>query len=411
MNKQRLILCFLIGAISLFGELAAPGFAQQSATPRADPALQRPQVILNPPSEYALAARKWQGIAGIARAANGRLWAAWYSGGSGEGPGNYVVLVTSADDGHTWSHTKLVISPPGGKAAYLREFDPCLWLDPTGKLWLFWSQSIPWFDGRAGVWAISTKLPSSASPQWSKPRRIADGVMLNKPIVAWRGRWLLPIAGWRNIKVRLSPSSVEASHLPLKSLIHNTSSFRGSNVFESTDGLASVHFVGQARVPDTWFDEQMLIKRRGGSLWMLVRTTYGIGQAVSTNRGKSWTSLENTGLSHVNSRFFVRRLNSGKLLLVSNLPPAGTSRSWMTARISSDDGRTWSKGLTLDSRNLVAYPDGVQSPNGTIYVIYDRDREGAGDILMAVFTEQDVLAGHIVSKQARLAQVVRTLHK
>jgi len=101
--------------------------------PAADPALAPPPVLAPPGRKYADDTRRWQGIPGIERAANGRLWAVWYSGGDNEGPENYVVLVTSDDDGKTWSGPRLVVDPPGN----VRAFDPCLWHDPGGRLWLF----------------------------------------------------------------------------------------------------------------------------------------------------------------------------------------------------------------------------------------------------------------------------------
>ena len=55
--------------------------------------------------------RIWQGIPGIERSQGGRLWAAWYSGGETEGPDNYVLVVTSSDDGKSWSEPLLVIDP------------------------------------------------------------------------------------------------------------------------------------------------------------------------------------------------------------------------------------------------------------------------------------------------------------
>jgi hypothetical protein len=60
----------------------------------------------SPGREYADDTRLFQGIPGLERAPNGRLWAVWYAGGPDEpteGPGNYVVIVTSKDDGKTWS--------------------------------------------------------------------------------------------------------------------------------------------------------------------------------------------------------------------------------------------------------------------------------------------------------------------
>ncbi|MGH9647260.1 MAG: sialidase family protein, partial [Bryobacteraceae bacterium] len=88
-----------------------------------DPALDAPQLQTSPGPEYAAANRKFQGIPGIERARNGRLWAVWYAGDTREGPQNYVLLVTSGDDGKTWTDARLVIDPPG----FVRAFDACIW--------------------------------------------------------------------------------------------------------------------------------------------------------------------------------------------------------------------------------------------------------------------------------------------
>ncbi|MNI38279.1 hypothetical protein D3C73_924120 [compost metagenome] len=74
--------------------------------------------------------------------------------------------------------------------------------------------------------------------------------------------------------------------------------------------------------------------------------------------------------------------------------------------LSDDDGLTWKGGLVLDERSDVSYPDGVEDQEGLIYVIYDREREKAKEILMAVFTEEDIEAGTCVSEYAVLQQLV-----
>jgi predicted neuraminidase len=155
--------------------------------------LQAPDVNTTPGPEYAPSTRAWQGIPTIERTPHGRLWAAWYSGGDGEGPDSYVLLVTSGDDGKSWSMPKVVIDPPGG----VRAFDPCLWHDPDGRLWLFWAQSLGLFDGRAGVWAITAEDSEAETALWSPPRRLCNGVMLNKPTVLSTGDWCLPAALWQ----------------------------------------------------------------------------------------------------------------------------------------------------------------------------------------------------------------------
>ena len=64
----------------------------------------------------------------------------------------------------------------------------------------------------------------------------------------------------------------------------------------------------------------------------------------------------------------------------------------LTAFLSTDDGNTWSGGLLLDERTAVSYPDIAQSPDGDIYVHYDRNRAVDAEILFARFREEDVLA-------------------
>lgn len=166
-----------------------------------------------------------------------------------------------------------------------------------------------------------------------------------------------------------------------------------ANLWITRDAGKQLSLQGQVRVPRRVFDEHMVVDRRDGSLWTLVRAAYGIGESTSADGGKTWTAGAESAMPHVNSRFFIRRLDSGKLLLVTHNPPDRKTRSHLTAHLSDDDGRTWNAGLMIDERPGVSYPDGVQAPDGSIYLIYDFDRTGAKQILMAKFTEADVAAG------------------
>ncbi|MEQ8638227.1 sialidase family protein [Gimesia maris] len=355
-----------------------------------DPALVAPPINTSPGKEYADDTRMFQGIPGLSRAANGRLWALWYAGGTGEGELNYVVLVTSGDDGKTWSGPKLVIDPPGPVRAY----DPAIWHDPSGRMWVFWAQSYRWWDGRSGVWAITTDDSDQENPKWTEPRRLCNGIMMNKPTVLSNGDWLLPVAIWKQ------PAKESIEHrfdLPEE---------RGGNIFISKDQGKTFQLLGQTDVPERTFDEHMIVERKDNSLWTLVRTRYGIGESISTDGGKTWSEGKASDIPHVNARFFIRRLKSGKLLMVRHNPADKKSRRDLTAFLSQDDGKTWQGGLLLDERSGVSYPDGVQSDDGTIYIIYDFARTRDKKILMATFTEEDVLAGKPVSDKARLRVLV-----
>jgi predicted neuraminidase len=209
---------------------------------------------------------------------------------------------------------------------------------------------------------------------------ICDGILMNKPIVTHDGRWLLPVAIWKT----------EGS----------------SRVVASVDQGQTFKLLGAANVPnpkDRNCDEHMLLERKDHMLWMLTRTRYGIGESMADAQGQTWSDVVPTSLTRTVSRFFLRRLNSGRVLLVRHTPPGDSvKRSHLTAWLSDDDGRTWQGGLMLDDRNGVSYPDGIQTAEGRIYVIYDYNRLLEKQILMATFTEADILAGKLVDPKARL---------
>jgi len=363
-----------------------------TASAEKDLAMQPAPVIASPGAEYAPETRVFQGIPGVERAPKGRLWATWYGGGPTEGPWNYVMLVTSADDGETWSDLKLVIDPPGD----VRTFDPCLWVDPEGRMWLFYAQAWDLWDGRGGVWAIVTDEPDAEDPSWSAPRRLCDGVMMNKPVALSTGEWLLPAAVWAN-----PPMIRDETHR------FSPEDSSGSNAVCSTDKGATWALRGGCDIPARTCDEHHIVERHDGTLWTLARTLYGIGESFSADGGRTWSPGKPSWIPHVpHARFFIRRLASGKLLLVKHSPPAQDTRSHLTAYLSDDDGATWYGGLLLDERRGVSYPDGVQAPDGAIYLIYDYSRYAAKQILMSVFTQEDVVAGECVSDRARLRVLV-----
>jgi len=341
-----------------------------------------------PLEKHAPSRRAFQGIPGVEITPSGRLWATWYAGGPTEGPENYVVLATSMDGGEHWEEVRAV-DPPG----QVRAFDPGLWIDPRGRLWWFWSQSYSREngninDGRSGVWVAVA--PDADAPQWSPPRRIAHGVMMNKPTALSTGAWAFPTAVWANLGGFDAPPELKDE--------------RFSNLTETLDGGETFARAGGADIPFRCFDEHQIVERGDGRLWMLVRTFYGIGQSFSRDGGRTWSPGCDSLLGGPNSRFFIRRLASGNLLLINHRvdPEHPAARKDLTAKISTDDGKTWVGDLLLDARVDVSYPDGAQTKDGSLWVIYDHERYRGGNIFLAHFTEEDILAGSCVSPISRL---------
>lgn len=358
-----------------------------------DLSLEPPVINTHPGPEYADEVRPGNMIIGIERTPKGRLWACWV--GNGDNPNGFFMLATSDDDGKTWSKPRVVIDPTDPpNAPQRRALVGNLWTDPNGKLWLFFDQSLGYFDGRDGDWYITCDNPDADEPVWSKPTRFADGCTLNKPTVLSNGDWLLPVALWT--RDHIGPTSLKEAH-------HELDSIRMANVFASTDQGKTWTRRGGVAFPGSEFDEHMIVELRDGRLWMLSRTKKGISESFSLDKGVTWSEPQPSAIQNPSARFFIRRLASGNLLLVKNGPIEARlpRRSSLTAFLSSDDGKTWSKGLLLDDRAVVSYPDGVQAPDGAIYLSYDWNRHTDAEILFAKFREEDVVAQKFESAGAK----------
>ncbi|MBO5246738.1 MAG: exo-alpha-sialidase [Eubacterium sp.] len=337
---------------------------------------------------YADCERRFQGIPGVERTAGGRLYYCFYSGQDDEGSGNFVMLYKSDDHAKTPFTPVMVIEPP---TPMCRTFDPCLWVDPRGRLWIFWAQSYTHYDGRLGVWASVCDMPDASDDcaiRFSAPRRIANGIMMNKPTVLQNGNWLLPCAIWQFM-------SSEYNHLENE---------RFPNVYCSCDEGETFSLIGHASYENRLIDEHMLVQRKDGSLWMLIRAKNGIGQSFSDDGGYTWYGDSDTGLGGPCSRFCIRRLHSGNLLLVNHHEFNG--RNHLKAMLSRDDGRTWEGYLMIDERTDVSYPDVTEDETGHIYIAYDYKRYTEKELLLACVTETDILAGKIVDESSRLRILV-----
>ena len=371
----------------------------------ADLALIPPVLNTEPLPQYDYDKLDYGMTIGIERTPKGRLWACWVAGG--DSPKAFFVLATSDDDGETWSKPRLVVDSHSPRLPRDRSIlVGNLWTDPLGRLWLIFDQSMEMFDGRGGVWASVCGNPDAEKPAWSPPRRIWHGVTLNKPTVLSTGEWMLPIS----LDQRLGTQPSERGMFgPFQGLFPELDTLRGANVFVSTDKGATWQRRGAATFPNPDWHEHMIVERRDKSLWMLARTAKGIMQSTSTDGGRTWAeSTEPPGIRQPNARFHIRRLISGKLLLVKHGDriDAHEGRVKLSAWLSDDDGATWQGGLVLDERKGISYPDGFQAPDGTIFISYDRNRATDGEILLARFTEADVLAKQLTGPKSKLKMLI-----
>ena len=353
--------------------------------------------IEDPSNGYLDKTRKWQGIPGIEISkVNGRLWACWYSGDTWERRDNYVILTTSGNGGKTWTDARVIIDP--GAGVNCRAFDPVLWTDPNGKMWVFWNQEFTeergWGgrDGLIGVWGMYTDDASVQDPVWSEPVRLCNNVCMNKPTVTDYG-WLLP------------------AYMCTAGGISETADNEKGPCLYKFEGYGKPWSlwsqIGKESMPElSAFCEHVLIRQKNGDLKVVVRCSDGIKECFSSDAGKSWTFVEFTSdngnvLSTTCSRPFIRRLSSGNQLLVYHAS-LSAKRNNLTVALSEDDGKSWPYKLLIDERIGVSYPDAVENGKGDIFIIYDRNRTSDMEILLVKVNEDRIKSGISISDSERM---------
>ena len=353
------------------------------------------------------------GCGGIARTRGGRLCVLF--GGGEDGPKSWQLMAASDDDGKSWT-TRHVLMEPRTPNGFTRNFrDGNIWVDPTGRLWWFFSYSLSYSDGRSGVWAAHCDDPDAENLEWSIPERLYDGIVIAKPVVLQDGAWLLPTSLYHRRYISLSaPPPPEDQSMPndraQNRAFAELDPWRMTNFLVSTDQGKTWQRRGGVRPPkDPCWDEPALFEKADGGIVCLIRTRDGRVETASYDHGFNWSKPVLSAIPHAVARIMTLRLASGRILMVKHGGLQGDNpipnRTHLTAYLSDDDGVSWRGGLLLEERGC-SYPDGFQVDDGRIYLVYDQGR-GAGQILMAVFTEEDVAAGKPVSDRCRLQVPVK----
>ena len=331
---------------------------------------------------------KFIGCPTVATTRGGRIFAGWYYGGTKEPHmDNCNLLVMSDDGGESWSEPVLAI--PSNRERMVHALDIQLWTAPDGALYVFWVQNnvhkstdgirpaeldcgFPWVsvdgfdfdDFEHAAWFTVCRDPDADLLEFEEPRFMAHGFLRCKPNVLDNGRWLI--------------------------FDYDQYSERYPYSISDDNGKTFVKKHG-AEKQKTLFDEAMAYQKRDGSIRMLARTSLGyIAESYSYDGGESFDRACITDIPNPDTRFYISRTPSGKVLLVNN--DSSNTRNNMTVYLSDDDGENWIYKCLIDERVGTSYPD-VDFYNGRIYLIYDRERTGAKEILFLDFTEEDIMNG------------------
>ena len=355
--------------------------------------------------------RVWQAVPTVERTEKGRLFATFYSGADSETLGNYCVLVKSDDDGKSWTEP-IAVTYDGEMN---RCFDPVVWIDPLKRLWFTWSRG-----HEDGVYGVICENPDADTLSWSEEFYIGRNVMMQKPTVLSTGEWLFPIAIWSYWYIIDTLKQKRAyTELYMDKVFNNKDHLSGANVYCTVDNGKTFSMLGGCRnIQNRSCEEHIIYEKNNGVLVMLIRTAGNIARSYSYDRGKTWTDAEFTELKNPAARFHIRRLKSGRLLLVNH--HEFDDRNNLTAFLSEDDGKTWPHKLLFDERKGISYPDVTEGDDGYLYVIYDRERGGymenleearkcAREVLLTKINETDILNGEITSPDSFTKRIISKL--
>ncbi len=154
--------------------------------------------------------------------------------------------------------------------------------------------------------------------------------------------------------------------------------------------------------------EATIAELRDGRIWMLLRTNLDqFWQAFSEDGGRSWRKVGPSGIDASSAPGLLKRLQSGRLILIWNRlypegqtswprtapnsafskPAASVFREEVSAALSDDDGKTWTKPLVIARRPRasLAYPHLLEYEPGLLWLTTMQGN------LRLVFREDDLL--------------------
>jgi len=352
---------------------------------------------------------------------NGDLLVCWYNGSGERTADDVKVEGMRKRKGTTrWSERFLMADTIG-----FPDCNPCMFVDPQGRLWLMWVAIIAnqWHTALLR-YQISDNPRGTGAPRWThsdililKPgEEFAEMVAKQCDEDEKRIDQILPPErrqeglaylaerrknaadkyfrrmGWMT---RVHPFVLNNKRIivPLYS-----DGFDFSIMALSDDGGRT----WQASRPLISFGgvQPSLVQKRDGTLVAYMRDNGPPPQRVmrseSRDGGMSWSPVVDDDIPNPGSGLEVIRLQSGRWAMVCNDTEQGRHR--LAVLLSDDEGRTWKWKRYLENdppgAGSYSYPSIIQAKDGTLHVTYSWSQPGKGScIKYAHFNEQWVLQG------------------
>jgi sialidase-1 len=368
--------------------LAAPGHAAAPAA--AAPAQPRAEVLDT--RTILPAGQPYAGWPTVARRRDGRLWLVWSGGREAHVcPFGQVHAMTSGDDGATWTWPRVlldgaiddrdsgVVETAKGtllvttftSLAYEQPLGTIAADDPRRARWLGVHERLDAAGRQAelGEWVIrstdggttwSARMPTIVNSPHG-PIQLADGRLLYAGKELWTGAGRIGVCEstddgltWRWL-----------AEIPTRPGDDVKRGYHELHAVETADGRILVHIRNHNE------------PHKGETL-----------QSESADGGRSWTQPRAIGVWGLPSHLLA--LRDGRLLMTygHRRQPFGNQ-----ARVSSDQGRTWSEPLTISADGAagdLGYPSTVELADGRLLTVwYEKPASGAATLRQAVWRIAD----------------------
>ena len=273
------------------------------------------------------------------------LLAAWF-GGTHENHPDVCIYVSTCIKG-TWSAPQLVAD--GFQSDTLRYpcWNPVLFNKDNGDIVLYYKvgkDPRTWWGmykiskDQGKTWSAASRIPGKLlGPIKNKPSRLPDGTILYPTSIETRQFW----------NIYLETSNQELNDWGQINIDNN-----GLNAIQPT-----ILFYTEGRM-------QLLCRSKEKR----------IVESWSTDQGKTWSPLQQTGLPNNNSGLDAVTLKNGIQLLICNPIEKGRNK---LALLPSTDGKEWNNLFPLEDQpeGEFSYPAIIQGTDGTVHITYTFNRE------------------------------------
>lgn len=369
----------------------------------------------------------------IVECPNGDLLVCWYNG-SGEREADDVRIDGARKRKGEKGWNRFVMADTPGYP----DCNPCMFLDPKGRLWLIWATILAneW-DTALLKYKVSSSYLEGLEPRWEigDVLHITPGEEFVEEVL----RICDSDEAW--LSGSISPEELEG----LRIYIEGRRRRARDKLFSRLGWMPRAHplVLGSGRIllplysdgfdfsliaisddlGETWRPsfpivsfggvQPTIVRRDDGTLVAFMRDNgpppKRIMMSESRDEGMSWSKVEKTDLPNPGSGLEVIRLQNGHWLMVCNDTEVG--RNSLVALISEDEGRSWRWKRYLErdepgpEAGSYSYPSVVQGSDGTIHLTYsyhlsprvaDRDEHGrpmTKSIKYVHFNEEWILEG------------------